>query len=119
MCGVLLGQPRVHGTFAIEPTSGPGMPLAFVPADAMSPAELSIQNLSTTATVRLLWIKKGENRDRVNRDASLILYPQDSHDFRTIPGGDPNGSELVAVSSVANSLVALAGSWAQEGEQVR
>lgn len=109
---MLLGEPKLSGLTPVSATA-PGTELARIPLGASQPAHLCIRNCDTAAIVYLKTVRLGEGGKVSSTDYGVVLIAGDSYDW----GGCPaRGVAILALSTVANSLVAVEANWGMDEE---
>ena len=103
-----LSPVQVSGGFQISATS-PGTIVARIPANARTPAVLTVLSRDTSATMYGKWIPLDQSGQVFQtNDAGIVLEPTRRGYTWDNP---PRGAMLVFISSVNNALLAVDGSW--------
>lgn len=100
-----LPRPKVSGSFPVSAT----LPtrLVRIPANAMEPARLDVRNTDAGAILYLKFVSLNSGEPVSATDHGIVLYPLEAKTWQPPPGE----CDLIALSSVDASMIAIDGHW--------
>jgi len=105
---ILLGLTQISGSFPIT-NNEKGTIFARIPLNACQPASLVVRNTDAAAIVSIKVVKKNQGGKVSATDRGISLNPGESNDWN---GSPPRNCDLIAISTVNNSLLDVDGNWA-------